>query len=117
MIQEALKETNYFVQGAAYIGAVGALGVFVWGSLKGLTVMIDRDWEPCPARHRFKSWVSWLLGPFYALAFYWLGYLPVPGPEIAGWVVSPFMGLAGTFLAFWKHSRSKTKEEALEAGE
>ena len=114
MIQEAVKDSNLWVQGAAFIVAVLGLGGFVWSSLKGLSWKLDKDMPPGDRRHRIKFWASWLMGPFLGLLFYAMGFLPVPGPAWAGWIGAPVMGLIGSFIAGWRHSRTKAKAKAAE---
>jgi len=109
LIQESIADSQLLVQIGAYVAGVLALGGFVWLSLKGLSMKLDKDMPPGKKRHRIKLLASWLLGPVFGIVFYKIGFLPVPGSEFWGLLAAALFGLFGTLGASWQHGRSKKK--------
>jgi hypothetical protein len=90
-----------------YIAQILALGIFTWGSMKGITSQLDKGMGPGKARKRTKFVTAQLIGPLLAISAYGMGFLATPTEGVWSWIGAAIFGYAGSITASSTHNFMK----------
>lgn len=96
---------------AVYIGQIATLGAFTWASVWALSLRLNRDMKPGPARKWTKRIIAYVIGPIAAIVAYGQGFLRTPGEDIGAWgfAAAAVFGFLGTIGASAAHAKLKGK--------